>query len=374
MARDVARWLTASRAARRVRAAAEERLPPHLGTALLTRDWETLAAHAGTTSRDARLAGALTGLRAGDDAAVLAALPEEAGEALRYLGDVARWRLGTLAAERGDAFAEAFGRLHSEDVVTVATVQKSGTHWMRFFLTNYARALADPAVERPISYPELQREFYGNNRWQVFRGAEPYREPCTLLAAHGVSDVTMQHFRHDVDPFVFSPGRKIMLYRNPLDYVVSLYHYTIKQRPEQRDKARHPRDVVEPMLDTYARHLLTLGSYRDDPDVHVASYESLKSDPGARFREVVRFLGLPLVDDAVDRALALSDISTIRATEEQVGRSMVVKLDGYFTRDGSIGQWKEFFDDDDVERARRVLAAHGLDLDAFTVDAPEGIR
>jgi hypothetical protein len=362
------RWLTASRTARKVRAVAEEHLPPHLGSALLTRDWETLAAHAGTTSKDARLAGALVGLRDGEDAAVVAGLPEDQGEALRYLGDVARWRLGTLAGERGDAFAEAFGRLHADDVVTVATIQKSGTHWMRFFLTNYARALADPGVERPISYPQLQQEFYGNNRWQVFRQAEPYREPSTLLAAHGVADVTMQHFRHDVDPFVFTPGPKIMLYRNPLDYVVSLYHYTIKQRPQNRDKAAHPRDVIEPMLDTYARHYLTLDSYRDDPDVHVASYEDLKEDPGARFREVVDFLGLPLVDDAVDRALALSDISTIRAMEDQTGRSMVVKLDGYFTRDGSIGQWKQFFDDADVERARRTLAAHDLDLDAFTVD------
>jgi|GEM_PF-2064467 len=362
------RWLTASRTARRVRAAAEERLPPHLGPALLTRDWETLAAHAGTTSRDARLAAAITGLRAGEDAEVVAAMPEEPGEALRYLGDVARWRLGTLADARGAAFAAAFDRLHAPDVVTVATIQKSGTHWMRFFLTNYARALADPDVRRPVSYPQLLQEFYGNNRWQVFRGAEPYREPSTLLAGHGVSDVTMQHFRHDVDPFAFSPGRKIMLYRNPLDYVVSLYHYTIKQRPRHRDEAGHPRDVIERMLDTYALHYLTLDSYRGHPEVHVASYESLKADPGARFREVVRFLGLPLVDDAVDRALALSDISTIRAMEERTGRSMVVKLDGYFTRDGSIGQWKQFFDAADVERARRTLAAHAVDLDAFTVD------
>ncbi|MCK9794995.1 sulfotransferase domain-containing protein [Isoptericola sp. 4D.3] len=362
------RWLTPSKAARRVRSAAEEHLPPHLGPALLTRDWETLAAHAGTTSKDARLAGALVGLRDGEDAAVVAGLPEEPGEALRYLGDVARWRLGTLADARGAAFAEAFGRLHADDLVTVATIQKSGTHWMRFFLTNYARALADPAVRNPISYPQLLHEFYGNNRWQVFRGAEPYREPSTLLAAHGVSDVTMQHFRHDVDPFVVTPGRKIMLYRNPLDYVVSLFHYTIKQRPQHRDKAEHPRDVLEQMLGTYALHYLTLDSYRGDPDVHVASYEALKADPGARFRDVVRFLGLPLVDDAVDVALALSDISTVRAMEERTGRSMVVKLDGYFTRDGSIGQWKEFLDDADVELARRTLAAHGVDLGDFTVD------
>ena len=363
------RWRTATRVARRVRAAAEEHLPPHLGTALLTRDWETLASHAGTTSKDARLAAALTGLRAGREAEVLAALPPEPGEALRYLGDVARHRLGTLAAERGEPFAEAFGRLHSSDIVTVATVQKSGTHWMRFLLTNYARALAEPGVTRPITYPELQQQYYGNNRWQVFRGAEPYREPCDLLAAHGVSDVTMQHFRHDLDPFVFTPGRKIMLYRNPLDHVVSMYHYTIEQRPRHRDRARHPRDVVRPMLDTYARHLVTLNSYRGDPQAHVASYESLRADPGARFREVVRFLDLPLVDDAVDRALALSDISTIRATEERAGRSMVVRLDGYFTRDGSIGQWKKYFDDEDVALARDVLAGYGLDLDAFTLDA-----
>ncbi|CAM3634628.1 sulfotransferase domain-containing protein [Isoptericola cucumis] len=339
-----------------------------LRTALLTRDWEALAAGAGSRTREARLAAVLTGLRAGDDEAVLATLPDDPGEGMRYLGDLARWRTGRLADVRGPRLAAAFGRLHRDDVVTVATVQKSGTHWMRFFLTNYARALDDPQVDRPISYPQLQQEYYGNNRWQVFREAEPYREPATLLAPHGVSDVTMQHFRHDFDPFAFSPGRKIMLYRNPLDYVVSLFHYTIKQRPQNRDRADHPRDVLEHMLGTYSLHLRTLDSYRDDPDVHVASYESLKADPATRFREVVRFLGLPLVDDAVDRALALSDISTIRELEERTGRSMVVRLDGYFTRDGSIGQWKEYFDDADVERARRVLGSHGLDLEAFTID------
>ncbi len=336
--------------------------------ALLTHDWDVLTARAGLSTRASRLAAALTGIRRGEYAEVLDAIPAEPGEGLRYLGDVARWRTGTLAAERGEEFAEAFSRLHHDDVVTVATIQKSGTHWMRFFLTNYARVLTDPGVDQAISYPQLLKQFYGNNRWQVFREAEPYREPTDLLAQHGISDVTMQHFRHDYDPFVFSPGKKIMLYRNPLDFVISLFHYTIKQRPQNRDKAEHPRDVIEKMLSEYGRHYLTLNSYRDDASVFVSSYEALKADPAARFREVVTFLGLPLVDDAVDRALTLSDISTIRAMEERQGRSMVVKLDGYFTRDGSIGQWKQFFDDADVKHAAEVLDSYGIDLDSFTVD------
>lgn len=336
--------------------------------ALLTHDWDVLAERAGRGTRAARMADALTMLRRGDDAGVLDKEPMWPSEDMRYLSDLARWRLGVLADERGEDFAHGFDRLHQPDVVTIATIQKSGTHWMRFFLTNYARVLAKPRTDQPIPYPMLLRKFYGNNRWQVFRQAEDYREPTDLLLKHGVSDVTMQHFRSEFDPFVFSPGKKIMLYRNPLDFVISLYHYTIKQRPQNRGRAEHPRDVIEHMLTGYSHHYLTLDSYRDDPDALVASYESLKEDPAARFREVVRFLDLPVVDDAVDRALALSDISTIRALEEKRGRSMVVKLDGYFTRDGSIGQWKEFFDDADLERARGVLASYGIDLESFIVD------
>jgi hypothetical protein len=339
-----------------------------LELALLTHDWDSLAERGGQGSRNARLAAAVTGIRQGAYAEVVQNQPDKPWESMRYLGDVARWKLGTLADLRGDAFATAFERLHRDDVVTIVTIQKSGTHWMRFFLTNYARLLADPGVDRPISYLQLLREFYGNNRWQMFREAEPYREPTDLLAEHGISDVTMQHFRHDIDPLVFSPGKKIMLHRNPLDFVISMFHYTIKQRPQNRDKAEHPREVIEHMLEEYARHYLTLDSYRDDESTFVASYESLKDDPGARFRDVVRFLGLPLVDDAVDRALVLSDISTIRAMEEQAGRSMVVPLDGYFTRDGSIGQWKQYFDDADVKHAEDLLASYGISLHSFTID------
>ncbi|MBL0885867.1 sulfotransferase domain-containing protein [Myceligenerans indicum] len=336
--------------------------------ALLTHDWDRMARHRTPNTDAGRMALVLHAIHAGDTATALEAIPDNPGDVMRYLSDYARWQSGTLMSARGEEFASAFASLHQDDVVTIATIQKSGTHWMRFFLTNYARCLDNPGEDRPISYKELLRDYYGNNRWQFFREAEPYRVPSGLLAGHGISDVTMQHFSGQFDPFVFSPGKKIMLYRNPLDYVISLFHYTIKQRPQNRGRAEHPRDVIVSMLDTYSKHYLTLDAYRDDETTFVAAYEDLKEDPAGRFRDVVRFLGLPLEEEAVDRALALSDISTIHAMEDKAGRSMVVKLDGYFTRDGSIGQWKQFFDDKDVAVAASVLDGYGIDLETFTVE------
>lgn len=307
-------------------------------------------------------------LHRGDNEAMLARFDDQSGAAMTYLCDVARMRLGRLSNERGESFAHGFSRLHQDDIVTIATIQKSGTHWMRFLLTNYARALSDSDLTDPINYPTLIRRYYGNNRWQVFREEEPYREPPALLTAYGISDIAMQHFRSDFDALAFTPGKKILLYRNPLDYVVSLYHYTIAQRPALRHRAGHPRHVMQPMLAEYARHYTTLRSYQGLPSAFTASYEDMRSDPAGNLQRIVNFLGLSADDHAMQRAVALSDISVIRSTEEQRGRSMVVSLDGYFTRDGSIGQWKRFFSTRDVQRARRLLGRHGIDLSLFTIE------
>lgn len=349
-----------------------------LERALLTRNWDVLAEeakeHRSAELGPAWIAWALTNIRGSRDlASVVDEAPSESRrpqfEAARYLGDVARWKRGDLDSDRGQDFGGAFRDLHRDDVVTIGTIQKSGTHWMRFFITNYARILADPSVRRPVSYMELLDNYYGNNRWQVFREAEKYREPAALLRSFNISDVAMQHFRADFDPLVFTPGPKIMLFRNPLDYVVSLYYYNIKQRSKNRHKADHPRDVMVPMLEEYCRHFVALSSYRRHPEALIAAYEDLKRDPWSNFKKVITFLKLPYDEDAVERALEMSDIKAIRALEERDGHSMVVRMDGYFTRDGSIGQWKRFFGDADIERASGILGSYSIDLDSFVVEA-----
>lgn len=49
--------------------------------------------------------------------------------------------------------------------------------------------------------------------------------------------------------------------------------------------------------------------------------------------------------------------------------SQIEEYSGHFGRDGSIGQWKEYFDDSELRKIELKMGDYGIDLDEFTLEA-----
>jgi hypothetical protein len=278
---------------------------------------------------------------------------------------------GTAAAQPGKdwierrPFDEAANRWANDpSTVLILTHQKAGTHYLRFFLANYL-TLLDDAGAPAVTYERLQA-LMPNVRSALLSGAAPYVAPRTW-EAHGLREVM---FSHVADPVLHADdhahlGPKIVATRHPLDYLISIWHYNFKQRPDPARRAMPLDDVLEVELAKYAAQVTYLRALaRARPATTFATtYEAMIATPEPVFRDLVGFLGLPLAAPTLAAALERSSFAAVRKLEEARGRSIVADIDGFFTRAGGIGQWREVLTAAQIDRARAVLAPFDLDVD-----------
>lgn len=167
-------------------------------------------------------------------------------------------------------------------------------------------------------------------------------------------------------------ARYILLYRNPLDNLISSYFYHFKYRPELAEQYKHPREIIDWKLPVFIKqyNYQKAMSERNVNAVQV-SYESLYQDKANTFAGILEFLGIPVKEDAVELAVDFSSLKSVRAQEQKRNKAIHQEIQGFkgsFVRSGKIGQWKEFFNDEDVENVSRKLAAHSISLDEFIIE------
>lgn len=181
----------------------------------------------------------------------------------------------------------------------------------------------------------------------------------------GLRDFLWQHFEDNLADY---NGSIIFQYRNPLDALVSRYHYDHDRWQAAGRDVNSPMDclfAVEEFAQKFAR-MRRIGQKR--PKTLMVTYENLKRAPCEVFETMVGFVGVPINRKLIERAVAFSDITVIRKEEEERGRAIVAPTtEGVFTRDGSIGQWKSYFSPADVNRIEDILSKHEISLDEFNL-------
>jgi len=66
----------------------------------------------------------------------------------------------------------------------------------------------------------------------------------------------------------------------------------------------------------------------------------------------------------VECAIQYSSKKTINDLEKKYGKfSQIEEYAGRFVRDGSIGQWKKYFDESELRRVELRPHAYGIELD-----------
>jgi len=247
------------------------------------------------------------------------------------------------------------------DFLCLATIPKSGTHYTHHFLVNYLlRVQGREPGETLFSHDAYA--VFPNRRRNYFDLKQPYLPTGPLPP--GIRDVVVQHGFANLEGY---PGRVIALFRNPLDYIVSLYHYRHGSRVDETLHVESIAEVTEGFATRWAIAWATLQKLlATATPVLPIRYEDLVRDPTARFRQMLEFAGVPVDQALLERTAedVRSDRFRHTAAEKNLNPNFRVPI----ARDGSIGQWKHEMGEREIQIARQALARRRIDLDDLMAD------
>ena len=253
-----------------------------------------------------------------------------------------------------------------KDWLILNTIPKSGTMYFMMFMANYFRLVYEDADDR-TSYHEMQNVLFPNERARYIRTGR-LEPPHPIMANSPFSDFL---FCHQTTFLEYFNGKLVFLYRNPLDLIISSYFYFWRLQPKKAEIYSHPREVADRYLtDFIAKYSFMRAWAKRKPNFLCLSYETMKRAPFEMFTMVVLRLGLPLDIPKLRRAVEFSSFDASRKEELENGPIHPPTKDyqGFFTRSGEIGQWKEFFDDADLKRIWSRLEAAGIQRSEFILE------
>ena len=251
-------------------------------------------------------------------------------------------------------------QLGDQKFLILLTVPKSGTNLFRILMANYLAHLEGDL--RRKTYQDLVARF-PNTLEDYVLGKQKIASPPA-----GIRDFIYQHGTVTYDANPIFPGPVVAVVRNPLDYLISAYHFFFATLLELRNQHQHPFEIVDAYLP-----LLTDGyqAFRR-LDCLLLHYEDLFERPAETFSKAVEYYGLEVKPELIELAVRHSSMSAAKEYENVAGpmhtgpNVLKNRVPGFrFVRSGAIGQWQEYFTDDQVAVIENKLAAAGLSLTDF---------
>ena len=132
--------------------------------------------------------------------------------------------------------------------INLGTIPKSGTNYFLQFLGNYLLVLYENR-DHPVLNREIQKIFT-NNRPSIIRGHRKYKKSHPVFSKTPYVDL---YYGHDIVFLEYVKGRTIIIYRNPLDYLVSWYYYRYKKRGSDTTLEECVRDWLPRWIDRYLK-------------------------------------------------------------------------------------------------------------------------
>jgi aryl sulfotransferase len=267
-------------------------------------------------------------------------------------------------------------------IVWLASYPKSGNTWVRMILTNYLsnknepahinhlyggaeagyRGLFDEVVELPSS--DLTREEIEAYRPQLYARLAAESDDILFIKIHDAC------IRTNAGQLLVSDTTKAALYivRNPFDTAISFsYHLNVSIDQIIENMADETFSIGE-KSDGLLNHLrLKLLSWSG----HVRSwldqnafpaflmrYEDMHSNPDQTFGDALRFAGLNIDNDRLNRAIQFSKFSALQEQERTDGfKERWRYSSGAFFRKGEAGAWRSILTRAQVNR---IIESHSI--------------
>lgn len=273
-----------------------------------------------------------------------------------------------------DAFRSVLDYKPKPGELYIVTYPKCGTTWMQCIVMLIKRK------GKPI---DSAMDYMKNTPFIEFTGIDALN---FMTEPGGIKS----HLPFNLMPF--SPLAKyIYVARNPKDCCVSFYHHT-KMIPFYNFTDGTFDEYFELFIrgetdyGDYFDHHLSWYEHKDDPNVYFLTYEDLKKDTRGEVLKIAKFMGeehyetLVKNPDILDKVLEYSSISYMKKTmndsfddtyitktenfqnldlpsgmiayREYLAKhpQFTVKTDGQFIRKGIVGDWKNYFSEEQERR------------------------
>ena len=263
----------------------------------------------------------------------------------------------------------------------LASYPKSGNTWIRVLLSNYLNDGDEPVNINHLNTGQIASnraifdELIGIEASDLTQDEIELWRP--LVYQRLAQMVDAPYFVKVHDAFIYTQNGQplfpkngtagaLYIMRNPLDVAVSFAHHSnvnVRRIIKQMSNPHYafvPRQIG--IIAQFRQKLLTWGehviSWVDAPGVpvQIIRYEDLKNDPETTFEEVVRFFGLEVNAERIQKAVQFSTFDRL-ATQEQE-HQFGEKPSGAksFFRKGEVGSWAEQLTENQVTQ---IVADHG---------------
>lgn len=265
-----------------------------------------------------------------------------------------------------------------KNLIWLASYPKSGSTWLRAFLSNLFFA-----EDEPINISKLMPKYWANDRRLIEKYAD--LEPSELTDREVLGLRTEVYKQHSIaspnfpflkihDAFYMNEDKvpliplentfkAVYLVRNPLDVAVSFAHHQQQSFDEiiqfmadkkavlGKNSYSYNPNSLEILL-SWSEHIQSWLSSKTD--LLILKYEDMQEDSLKTFNTLVQFLELDYSEEAIIKAITFSDFSILKEQESRAGfSSKNLNSNASFFRKGKVGSGKEELTADQVERIRR---------------------
>ncbi|XP_060590863.1 sulfotransferase 2A1-like isoform X3 [Ruditapes philippinarum] len=240
-----------------------------------------------------------------------------------------------IGAEKRLSYVKNFP--YEDGDVLLCSYPKTGTHWTANLL-HYL--MYDGPLDDLVSHPPCLIDLFDMDTVQQ-------REGRRIVTSHfPPKSLPIEHFEKG--------GKTVLVFRNPKDAAVSMYHQLIRFKMLGEFKLSW-----NSYIDYWVDGKMLMGSFFDyynkwqkyleekpDLDVLIVQYEDLKMDSLNQLRRIQTYLGLSHSDERLQTVLDKCSLGNLRADVEN-GKIKTVLIDesgkSILYRKGIIGDWKNHF-------------------------------
>ncbi len=256
-------------------------------------------------------------------------------------------------------------------IIWLASYPKSGNTWMRSFLHNLIQDRSSSVHINELAkltYGDSQKYWYEQAYGGSLEGLSPEdvmkltpkaQHLMTLSKSESVFVKTHNNLATNWGVPYITPeatAGAIVIVRNPLDVVISLAHHFGFTVDEAIDfmadpKAETPEDEYKlpQFYGTWSDHVKSWEKFNPSYQ-HRVRYEDMLTKPQKTFGNVVKFFGLKVTKNQINKAIKLSSFKVLQRQEQKDGFDERSDKAEAFFRSGKSGQWKSVLTEDQVNR------------------------
>ena len=252
--------------------------------------------------------------------------------------------------------------------IIIRSIPKSGTQYLRLLITNYLINYNNESFKE-INYFQMHNNYFPNVRNRIFWGQDTLKK--NIYLKKNVFKNKFYDFMYDhgcvTDRISFlRPKKMILLYRNPLDHLISLYNFKVKQNVN----INHPNELIEKSLIEYVKNYLFIKKNRNNQNMLILTYEELIQKPENVLLRLIDFLDLNLNSKIISNVIKSCSIDKVKKSEfiheAPIHLEKSDKKESFISS-GNIGQWKKYFDNDDLFLIKKILNDYKVNLEEFKI-------